>query len=206
MLCSVFVFVFDSVLHSLELVFSSFAGFISIDCGLVDEPSYTDETTSIYYTWDVNFTDTGVSHIISSKFKASLERQFWNVRSFPEGTRNCYTLFVSQGSSKKYLVRASFVYGNYDGKDSLPEFDIYLGAKWWESVVFENSSSVFSKEIIYAASSDYVHFCLFNTGKGTPFISVLELRVLSSDYAYLDNSLELLGRFDIGSKDGKKIR
>ncbi|XP_058759173.1 putative leucine-rich repeat receptor-like protein kinase At2g19210 [Vicia villosa] len=181
------------------------SGFISIDCGLVDEPSYTDETTSIYYTWDVNFTDTGVSRSISSKYKASLERQFWNVRSFPEGTRNCYTLFVSQGSSKKYLVRASFVYGNYDGKDSLPEFDVYHGAKRWESVVFEDSSSVVTKEIIYAASSDYVHVCLFNIGKGTPFISVLEVRVLNSD-AYLANSLELLARFDVGSQGGPKIR
>ncbi|XP_050884242.1 putative leucine-rich repeat receptor-like protein kinase At2g19210 isoform X2 [Lathyrus oleraceus] len=181
------------------------SGFVSIDCGLVDEPSYRDETTSIYYTWDVNFTDTGVSRSISSKHKASLERQFWNVRSFPEGTRNCYTLFVSQGSSKKYLVRASFAYGNYDGKVSLPEFDIYLGAKRWESVVFEDSLSVITKEIIYAASSDYVHVCLFNTGKGTPFISVLEVRVLNSD-AYLVNSLELLARFDVGSQGGSKIR
>ncbi|WJX42991.1 hypothetical protein P8452_30154 [Trifolium repens] len=180
-------------------------GFISIDCGLLDKPSYTDETTSIYYTWDVNFTDTGVSKSISSKHKASLERQFWNVRSFPKGTRNCYTLFVSQGSSKKYLVRASFAYGNYDGKNSLPEFDIYLGAKWWESIVFEDSSSVITKEIIFAASSDYVHVCLFNTGKGTPFISVLELRVLNSD-AYLVNSLELLGRFDVGLQSSQKIR
>ncbi|CAJ2661142.1 unnamed protein product [Trifolium pratense] len=180
-------------------------GFISIDCGLVDKQNYTDETTSIYYTSDVNFTDTGVSNNISSKHKASLERQFWNVRSFPKGTRNCYTLYVSQGSSKKYLVRASFVYGNYDGKNYLPEFDIYLGAKWWESVVFVDSSSVITKEIIFSASSDYVHVCLFNTGKGTPFISVLELRVLNSD-AYLVNSLELLGRFDIGLQGGKKIR
>lgn len=97
------------------------------------------------------------------------------------------------------------MYGNYDGKNYLPEFDIYLGAKWWESVVFEDSSGVITKEIIYAASSDYVHVCLFNTGKGTPFISVLELRVLNSD-AYLFNSLELLARFDVGSQGGKKIR
>lgn len=186
-------------------MFPSFAGFISIDCGFVDEPSYIDETTSIYYTWDFNFTDTGVSQSISSKHKTSLERQFWNVRSFQEGTRNCYTLYVSQGSNKKYLVRARFVYGNYDGKDSLPEFDIYLGAKWWESVVFDDSFSVITKEIIYASSSDYVHVCLLNTGKGTPFISVLEVRLLNSD-AYLVNSLELLARFDVGSQGDQIIR
>ncbi|XP_027342898.1 probable LRR receptor-like serine/threonine-protein kinase At1g05700 [Abrus precatorius] len=178
--------------------------FISIDCGL-DEPSYTDGTAFIYYTSDVNFTSNGVSHSISPKYEALLDKQFWNVRSFPEGTRNCYTLVVPQGSNKKYLVRARFAYGNYDGKDSLPEFDIYLGAKWWGSVVFEDASSVITKEIIYAASSDYVHVCLFNTQKGTPFISVLELRVLNSD-AYLVNSLELLARFDVGLKDGEIIR
>ncbi|RDX71291.1 LRR receptor-like serine/threonine-protein kinase IOS1, partial [Mucuna pruriens] len=171
-----------------------FTGFISIDCGLVDEPSYTDETTSIYYSSDVNFTDGGVSHSISPQYKASLHSQFWNVRSFPDGTRNCYTIAVPQGSGKKYLVRARFAYGNYDGKDTLPEFDIYLGASWWGSPVFEDASSVVTKEIIYSASSDYVHVCLFNTGKGTPFISVLELRVLNSD-AYLINYGELLARY-----------
>lgn len=102
-------------------------------------------------------------------------------------------------------MRARFVYGNYDGNGSLPEFDIYLGDKWWESLVFEDASSVITKEIIYAASSDYVHVCLFNTGKGRPFISVLELRVLNSD-AYLVNSLELLARFDVGLRDGEIIR
>lgn len=102
-------------------------------------------------------------------------------------------------------MRARFAYGNYDGKDSLPEFDIYLGAIWWGSVVFEDTSSVVTKEIIYAASSDYAHVCLFNSHKGTPFISVLELRVLNSD-AYLVNYVELLARFDVGLQDGKIIR
>ncbi|KAL2332306.1 hypothetical protein Fmac_019887 [Flemingia macrophylla] len=181
------------------------SGFISIDCGLVDEPSYTDENTTIYYSSDANFTDSGVSHSISPKYKASLDRQFWNVRSFPGRTRNCYTLDVTQGSGKKYLVRARFAYGNYDGKDFFPEFDIYLGGRWWGSVVFENASSVVTKEIIYTSSSDYAHVCLLNTDKGTPFISVLELRVLNSD-AYLVSSLELLARYDLGLQDGKLIR
>ncbi|XP_052727080.1 probable LRR receptor-like serine/threonine-protein kinase At1g05700 [Vigna angularis] len=180
------------------------SGFVSIDCGLVDEPSYTDETTDISYSSDVNFTDGGVSYSVSSTYKPSLARQFWNVRSFPDGTRHCYTL-VSQGSGNKYLVRARFAYGSYDGKESLPEFDIYIGEKWWGSVVFEDASSVVTKEIIYAASSDYVHVCLFNTGKGTPFISVLEVRVLNSD-AYLVNYGELLARFDAGLQDGEIVR
>ncbi|KAK7261755.1 hypothetical protein RIF29_28074 [Crotalaria pallida] len=201
-----FMFQFSLTLHIIVHANQNQSGFISIDCGLVNEQSYTDETTSIYYTSDAKIIDTGVSQNISSKYKANnLAKQFWNVRSFPEGTRNCYTLNVPNGMRSKYLVRALFMYGNYDGKDSLPEFDIYLGAKWWESVVFEDANSVVSKEILYVASSDYVHVCLVNTSKGTPFISALELRVLNSD-AYLVNSLELLARFDIGLQDGEVVR
>ncbi|KAK4269288.1 hypothetical protein QN277_022468 [Acacia crassicarpa] len=181
-------------------------GFISIDCGLVDKPSYTDESTSIYYTSDANIISTGISHSISSKHKTqNLKRQFWNVRSFPEGTRNCYTLVAPQASSNKYLVRAMFMYGNYDGENSLPKFDIYLGANWWDSVMFQNESEIVSKEIIYVASSDYAHVCLFNTNSGTPFISVLELRVLDSD-AYLFNTLSLLARYDLGLRDAELVR
>ncbi|KAI9079234.1 hypothetical protein K1719_038839 [Acacia pycnantha] len=182
------------------------SGFISIDCGLVDKPSYTDESTSIYYTSDANIISTGISHSISSKHKTqNLKRQFCNVRSFPEGTRNCYTLVAPQASSNKYLVRAMFMYGNYDGENSLPKFDIYLGAKWWDSVMFQNESEIVSKEIIYVASSDYVHVCLFKTNSGTPFISVLELRVLDSD-AYIFSSLSLLARYDLGLRDAELVR
>ncbi|XP_054780106.1 probable LRR receptor-like serine/threonine-protein kinase At1g05700 isoform X2 [Prosopis cineraria] len=182
------------------------SGFISIDCGLVDKLNYTDETTSIYYTSDANIISSGISHSISSKYKTqTLKRQFWNVRSFPEGTRNCYTLDASRGSSSKNLVRAMFMYGNYDGENSLPEFDIYLGAKWWDSLRFQNASDIVIKEIIYVASADYIHVCLFNTNNGTPFISVLELRVLDND-AYFLTSMELLARHDLGLQDGELIR
>ncbi|KAI4314235.1 hypothetical protein L6164_027166 [Bauhinia variegata] len=184
------------------------SGFISIDCGLVDEPSYRDEITAIDYTSDTQFIGTGVSRKISSEYKLnSLPRQFWNVRSFPEGNRNCYTLHSGQGtgSSSKHLIRARFMYGNYDGKDTLPKFDIYLGSKWWDSVEFENASNVITKEVVSIASSDYVHVCLFNINQGTPFISVLEHRVLNSD-AYLVNSLQLFARFDFGLQDTKIVR
>ncbi|MED6107227.1 hypothetical protein PIB30_012063 [Stylosanthes scabra] len=182
------------------------SGFVSIDCGLVDEASYIDETTSIYYTSDASIIDSGECHNISSKYKASsLSKQFWNVRSFPERIRNCYTLNVPQGRSSKNLLRARFMYGDYDGRDSLPQFDIYVGSKWWESLVFEDPTSVVTKEIIYVASSDYVHVCLVNTNKGTPFISALEIRVLNND-AYLINSMELLARYDIGLQDDKIVR
>ncbi|MED6107229.1 hypothetical protein PIB30_012065 [Stylosanthes scabra] len=97
------------------------SGFVSIDCGLVDEASY------IYYTSDASVIGSGECHSISSKYNpSSLSKQFWNVRSFPERIRNCYTLNVPQGRRSKYPLKARFMYGDYDGKDSLPQFDIYM--------------------------------------------------------------------------------
>ncbi|RVW52010.1 putative leucine-rich repeat receptor-like protein kinase [Vitis vinifera] len=49
-----------------------------------------------------------------------------NVRSFPEGAKNCYTLRPQQGKDHKYLIRASFMYGNYDSKNQLPVFKLYV--------------------------------------------------------------------------------
>lgn len=111
--------------------FLLFIDFISIDCGLVDTPSYIDDKTSIMYQSDDSFIDTGLSHNLSSEYKTmSLEKQFWNVRSFPEGNRNCYsfnTSFSSNTIGITYLIRARFMYGNYGGEKFVPKFDIYLG-------------------------------------------------------------------------------
>jgi len=182
------------------------AGFISIDCGLVDEPSYKDETTGIQYNSDGNATDTGISRSILSEYMVkSLERGFWNVRSFPEGTRNCYTFYLPRMNSNKRLIRARFLYGNYDGKHSLPKFHLYLGPNMWDSVEFENASSVTTKEILQVATSDYVQICLVNTNEGTPFISTLEIRVLNDD-GYVSQLMQIVQRFDVGLQEGQIVR
>ncbi|KAL6335306.1 hypothetical protein AAG906_029547 [Vitis piasezkii] len=176
-------------------------GFISIDCGISEDSSYTDQVTGIYYTSDATFIDTGISNSISPEFKInSLPQQLWNVRSFPEGINNCYTLRPARGRGNKYLIRAQFMYGNYDAKNQLPEFDLILGVNMWESVQLDNASSVISKEIIHVLSSDYIYVCLVNTDSGIPFISALELRLLdNSMYETQSGSLVRYARWDFGS-------
>jgi len=44
------------------------------------------------------------------------------VRSFPEGERNCYPLKPMTGKDANYLIRAGFMYGNYDEKNSTAIF------------------------------------------------------------------------------------
>lgn len=183
-----------------------FAAFISIDCGAPKD--YTDETTGIAYTTDDNYIETGVSNSISPIYKTRfLYPRFSNVRSFPEETKNCYNLRPSYGKNHSYLIRASFMYGNYDGTSQFPEFDLYLGVNKWSTVKLNDSSNLTTFEIIHVLQSDYIHVCFVNTDSGTPFISVLELRILNDGtYVTESGSLELFARLDSGLSLNKVVR
>ncbi|GLT72858.1 hypothetical protein SLA2020_447570 [Shorea laevis] len=175
------------------------SGFISLDCGSPPNSSYTEGTTGINYISDATFIDTGISKSISPEFRSDFQQQVWDLRSFPQGIRNCYTINVTGGA--KYLIRATFFHGNYDGKGNiLPQFDLYLGANIWDTVKVENSSLNVIKELIHVPSLNYVHVCLVNTGRGTPFISAIELRPLkNTSYVTKSGSLALSFRADVGS-------
>ncbi|MED6146636.1 hypothetical protein PIB30_036426 [Stylosanthes scabra] len=176
-------------------------GFISIDCGLPGNSSYTEKNTGINYISDANFIDSGVTKTVSPQDRATHKQQFNYLRSFPNGVRNCYKINVTNGAD--YLIRASFLYGNYDGLNKLPQFEVHLGPNVWEKVKFKNSSISANYEIIHSPSEDHIHLCLANTGTGTPFISVIELRSLPND-TYIINiqsagSLARVLRHDLGS-------
>lgn len=160
------------------------------------------------YISDSTFIETGINKNISSQFQIeTLAKQFYNVRSFPEGMRNCYTLNPAAGKGTKYLIRASFMYGNYDDANNPPEFDLYLGVNLWESVKLDNASAIEMKEIIHIPISNDILVCLLNTGLGTPFISALELRLLrNSSYPTESRSLALYKRYDIGSISNQTVR
>ncbi|CAI9092001.1 OLC1v1027130C1 [Oldenlandia corymbosa var. corymbosa] len=184
-------------------------GFISIDCGLPLETGNYSQAGITYIT-DESFIDTGISINVAREYMVdsdSQPRNLWNVRSFPNGTRNCYNLEWVQGKGKKYLIRASFLYGNYDGKDQAPRFELHLGYKLWDNVNLTDSISTVFKEIIHVPSSNYLFVCLVNAGDGTPFISALELRLLNdSMYPRADtgNSLASGGRWNLAATDPNK--
>lgn len=94
------------------------------------------------------------------------------------------------------------MYGNYDGENKLPEFDVYLGVDYWMTVKIILSDFVEDKEILHIPTSDYLYLCLVNKGLGTPFISVIELRSFDPArpmYNTTSGSLELVARWDLGS-------
>ncbi|CAO2814724.1 unnamed protein product [Amaranthus hypochondriacus] len=180
-------------------------GFISIDCG--SNKTYTEESTTLYYTIDADYIDTGLNFDVSDKYKSSgLMPLMYTVRSFPEGNKNCYTLRPAQGRDTKYLIRVYFMYGNYDQLNKPPTFDLHLGVDVWDTIQLDNSSHILVKEIIHTLKTDYLYVCLANTGLGTPFISGLELRPLNNSIYKTDlGSLNLCHRYHT-SKQSYVIR
>ncbi|KAF7134797.1 hypothetical protein RHSIM_Rhsim08G0229900 [Rhododendron simsii] len=190
---------------------STFLGrcFISIDCGISKDSNYKDEITKISYTSDAGYIDTGTNHYISSDYMSDVSRRLSNLRSFPDGIKNCYTFHPPQAGGDKYLIRASFMYGNYDSKNQPPEFELYLDGDQWDTIKFDDASDAVRAEIIHnvPATSTYIHVCLVNTRLGTPFISTLELRRLdTSIYKTNSGSLKLFTRIDVGSTTNETQR
>ncbi|KAL3720910.1 hypothetical protein ACJRO7_005679 [Eucalyptus globulus] len=178
-------------------------GFISIDCGAPSE--YTKEKINIKYETDEGFINSGENMQVSSEVIYTNYQQYAkNLRSFPKGNRNCYTLRPDRGKNSTYLIRAIFWYGNYDGKTQTPSFDLYIHVNYWATV---SSSNYSFEEIMYVSQANGIQVCLVNTGNGVPFISALELRPLDGDIYRLGYGfLRLSMRYDIGLSSKLAIR
>ncbi|KAL5205643.1 hypothetical protein ABZP36_033852 [Zizania latifolia] len=180
-------------------------GFISIDCGLSGKTAYVDNTTKLSYFPDAGFIDVGMNHNISAEYiSVGSSRLFDNVRSFPGGARrSCYTL-RSLVLGLKYLVRANFKYGNYDGLGRPPAFDLYAGVNFWMTVNISDPGASLTAEAIVVVPEESMQVCLLNTGGGTPFISSLDLRPLKNSLypqANATQGLVMVARVNFGPTD-----
>ncbi|KAK1400079.1 hypothetical protein POM88_009942 [Heracleum sosnowskyi] len=149
--------------------------FINIDCGIPADSSYTDTYTDLNYVSDSGFIDAGESKTIPPAYRRSVfPLQLVTLRSFPEGTRNCYTLKPVQGRGHgtpfisaldlRYFNRTIYTadfgslnlytrvnfgesFGYYRYKD-----DIY--DRYWRSIDF-NSSIVYNSDDLATYSGIY---------------------------------------------------
>lgn len=166
-----------------------------------------EDETKLTYISDENYIKTGENRNISSEFMSEASQaSLATVRSFPQGNKNCYKFNPPEGKDTVYFLRAMFMYGNYDELNKLPEFDLYLGVNLWETVKFNNASHVLIKEIIHTPVTNEIYVCLLNTGKGTPFISTLELRHFHDNIYSNSGALLLYKRLDFGSTTDRIIR
>ncbi|KAG6487462.1 hypothetical protein ZIOFF_056048 [Zingiber officinale] len=178
---------------AMQLNSQASAGFIFIDCGIDPNSSYVDPNLGLRYVSDDQFIDTGVNYAVPmANVPSYLARRYWTVRSFPEESRNCYTFkSISQGS--KYIIRAVFLYGNYDYMNSpYVRFDLYLGVNLWKTINLTDPSENIFTETVSEATADVISVCLVNTGHGTPFISGLDLRPVPTSLYPQVNSLTTL--------------
>ncbi|KAJ1688112.1 hypothetical protein LUZ63_019502 [Rhynchospora breviuscula] len=201
------------LIHSGVIGQADNTGFVSIDCGLPDNSSDKDVsstlTSTLTYISDAQFIDTGMNHNISEDYiMPTLSPQYLNVRSFETGVRNCYTI-KSLVVGLKYLVRATFMYGNYDRLNKEVVFDLHIGVNYWKTINISDPGKTTIAEVIFVCPVDYIQVCLVNTGLGIPFISSLDLRPIKNSLYPAANSSQSLGlvrRLNAGPTDTTIIR
>ncbi|VFQ87661.1 unnamed protein product [Cuscuta campestris] len=179
--------------------------FISIDCG--GRTNYTDPKTGLPWISDSGMISHGKAEEVSNINGSP--RQYQTKREFPaDQSKYCYTLRTQE--RRRYIVRATFMYGNDSADAIYPKFQLYLDATMWATISIQETSRTYVKEMIIRAPSDSVCVCVCCATTGFPFISTLELRPLNlSMYAtdYEDNFyLKLAARVNFGAQSNDAIR
>ncbi|URE10776.1 hypothetical protein MUK42_23781 [Musa troglodytarum] len=159
--------------------------FLSIDCG--SSQSFIDER-NIKWEGDNLYIGHGRSFVVRNR--GSVSRAMTTLRVFDSRRKSCYRIDVSGGG--RVLVRASFYYGNYDGKSFPPSFALQFDANGWDTVETSLDRPV-SREAIYVVSGDATSVCVAQTQPyQLPFVSAIEVRTLEwSMYAHVDPSRAL---------------
>ncbi|XP_007027234.2 PREDICTED: probable LRR receptor-like serine/threonine-protein kinase At1g67720 [Theobroma cacao] len=152
-------------------------GFVSLNCG--GNGKVMDELGLQWIADD--FLTYG--EIASISVLNESRKQYMTLRHFPADSRKyCYKLNVI--SRTRYLVRATFLYGNFDNNNVYPKFDISLGATHWSTIVISDANTIEKVELIFLATSPTISVCLSNATTGKPFISTLELRQFNGSIYY----------------------
>ncbi|KAM3303441.1 putative leucine-rich repeat receptor-like protein kinase [Capsicum chacoense] len=176
--------------------------FVSLDCG--SSEAYTDQENSIDWLGDEDYVSNGESYVVQSNNSISLVMD--TLRVFTNRKKNCYLIDqVEKGG--KVLIRASFYYGNYDGKSNPPSFSLQFDGNHWAKVTTMSDKLVYY-ETIYVVKGDYVSVCLAQTVRDQfPFISALEVRGLDSTmYSHVDSNYALFMRSRVAFGSNQIIR
>lgn len=153
------------------------AGFL-INCGSTTEVV---EENGLKYVPDHDYISVGNITTIN---KPGVSPRLTSLRYFNDtvARKFCYTLPVNK--AEKFLVRATYYYGGYDGGKEPPIFDQIIDGTLWGIVnTTEDYANGLSSyyEIVVKAQSNSLSVCLARNGHtvSNPFISALEVLVLS---------------------------
>jgi len=174
-----------------------------LDCG--GDKNFTDEI-GLEWTPDDKISYGEISTISVAN---ETRKQYTTLRHFPADSRKyCYTLDVV--TRTRYLLRATFLYGNFDNNNVYPKFDISFGATHWSTIVISDENTIEVRELIFLASSPTVSVCLSNATTGEPFISTLELRQFNGSvyFTFYEEHfyLSVSARINFGAKSDAPVR
>ncbi|XP_020571676.1 probable LRR receptor-like serine/threonine-protein kinase At1g67720 [Phalaenopsis equestris] len=178
-------------------------GFLSLDCGGTEN-----HTDSLGLLWTPDDQNTfGGTSFISTPNEA--RKQYTTVRYFPaDDNKYCFTLQVENRT--RYLVRATFLYGNFGTSDAYPKFDLSLEASYWSTIVISDENTIEIEELIFLATLPTVSVCLSNATTGQPFISTLELRQFNGSLYFTifetQYFLSLSARINFGAESNDSVR
>eukprot|EP00257_Ricinus_communis_P008017 XP_002525187.2 probable LRR receptor-like serine/threonine-protein kinase At1g67720 [Ricinus communis] len=178
-------------------------GFVSLNCG--GKENFTDELGLVWTSDDSLIYGEPATISVANETR----KQYKTLRHFPADSRKyCYTLDVI--SRTRYLLRATFLYGNFDNNNVYPKFDISVGATHWSTIVISDANTIESIELIFLASSPTISVCLSNATTGQPFISTLELRQFNGSvyYTSFENQfyLSISARINFGADSEAPVR
>ncbi|MBA0737334.1 hypothetical protein Gogos_010804 [Gossypium gossypioides] len=159
----------------LGVVFCEQDGFLSLSCG--GARTYVD-SSNITWVSDDTYINTGNITTINYVEDSGTYSSNVPLRFFPESQRrNCYKLPV-ENTSSMVLVRAQFMYKNYDRHWKPPAFLVSLGTAITSTVNLTNKDP-WIEEFIWPVSKASLSFCLNAIpSSGSPVISSLEVRPL----------------------------
>ncbi|PKA54484.1 putative LRR receptor-like serine/threonine-protein kinase [Apostasia shenzhenica] len=179
--------------------------FVSIDCG--GKSNYSESNTGLSWVSDAAFICLG--DVAEIKTGNSISPQYKFYRYFPvDNKKYCYTLNTTE--RRRYLVRATFLYGDSYSGSSYPMFKLYLDSTLWATITINDASRVYLEEMIIWAQTSSFQVCLCCSSTGFPFISTLELRPLNlSMYftSYEENFfLKVSARINFGAISADPLR
>ncbi|TXG49649.1 hypothetical protein EZV62_025524 [Acer yangbiense] len=179
-----------------------------INCGIEGS-----EDWEYYEGWDwapdIGYINTGIAKYIQPQPNINVPGYLNSLRYFPHGVKNCYKVFPDP--KYKFLFRAGFYYGNYDGLSRPPTFDLLLDGGFWATVnSSESEHGPIYKEILYSPKGESTSICLVMTHDNeAPFISSLVMAFVFVDdgakpvYKLMGNNtaLHLVSRTFFGGLD-----
>ncbi|XP_042510786.1 probable LRR receptor-like serine/threonine-protein kinase At1g67720 [Macadamia integrifolia] len=192
-----------SVLFFMYPTNAQMPGFVSIDCG--GKENFTDDI-GIEWIPDDQFNYGETANIVVAN---ETQKQYMTLRHFPADNRKyCYTLNVL--TRTRYLVRTTFLYGNFDNNNVYPKFDLSLGATHWSTIVISDVNTIEVRELIFLTSFPTISVCLSNATTGKPFVSTLELRPFNGSIYYTDYEnqffLSTSARINFGADSDAPVR